>query len=854
MNRIFLLALFTICLFTSVFGQGNNSGSDNSTSLNTGISAVDSLFVYTDSSATIKKKRSPDASLLTQVINRAQRHAIELSQIKIQLTESQDTTEMSEELPKIKLMADRIASQMDRDKEKLNLRYLQGIENLIALVKDLNDKFESKVEDRVQRLTAIGNNLEKIKSDSLFNLTLRDTSLIPSINKELALLKNSINTIDSIYLAKEITTAKFQAKISENTILFLELEQFLKANRAQMERSFWKKEINYLWQAPTYEKETSFQEVVKESGTVNLQLLKAYLEKTYMSLIVCLIILILGYLKIKAIIKAVSNEKEFAKLILDRVKYFKNHTFASTLIILLPIFLIIFSTPPLVFISTLSLLLVFASTFLVKEQFGNYFKKIWWVFLLPYVFLALSGLHWKVAFQERWYILISSLLFILMGILVLKHVRRHNLKGAQVLQPLAIFLIAFQSFAALANIFGRFNIAKTYSVTGAILFFRGVCLFLFIYVLLELVYLLIEYSKNEKDSFTSYFDFQDLQKRMQGLLIVFACGIWIYGLFWHLGYYNYIYDSFVLFLSKDRILGATTFQFGSILLFLVILYVTTFLANNIAYFASVKDQRNATSRKQRLGSSVLLIRLGVLMIGFFIGMTAAKIPFDRIAIVLGALSVGIGFGLQTIINNLVSGIILAFERPIQIGDEIQVGELSGTVKDVGIRASKIQAYDGSEIVMPNGDLLSKSLINWTLSDKKRRVELIIGVGYGSDMKQVKTILEEVVSGDRILKAPAPRVYMQTFNDSSVDFRVLFWVESMDIWIDVRAEVMSAIFEKFAEHDIEIPFPKRDLYLKSVPSNWQEKVSKPGEDISPTSNQIETKDVSDTAENKKSSEE
>ena len=233
-------------------------------------------------------------------------------------------------------------------------------------------------------------------------------------------------------------------------------------------------------------------------------------------------------------------------------------------------------------------------------------------------------------------------------------------------------------------------------------------------------------------------------------------------------------------------------------------------------------------------------------------MTAAKIPLDKIAIVLGALSVGIGFGLQTIINNLVSGVILAFERPIQIGDEIQVGVNAGTVKDVGIRASKIQAYDGSEIVVPNGDLLSQSLINWTLSDKKRRVELIIGVGYGSDMKLVKSVLEEVLTRDRILKAPSPRVYMQTFNDSSVDFRVLFWVESIDIWIDVRGEVMNAIFEKFAESNIEIPFPKRDLYLKSVPSNWQEKISKPGEDISPTTPDSKLKSNSDD-ENKKSSE-
>lgn len=224
---------------------------------------------------------------------------------------------------------------------------------------------------------------------------------------------------------------------------------------------------------------------------------------------------------------------------------------------------------------------------------------------------------------------------------------------------------------------------------------------------------------------------------------------------------------------------------------------------------------NAQSRNKRLGNSILLIRLGIITIGFFLALTVAKIPLDKITIVLGVLSVGIGFGPQTTINNLVSGIILAFERPIQIGDEIQVGTHSGTVKKVGVRLSKIQAHDGSEIILPNGDLLSQSLINWTLSDKRRRIELIIGVAYDSGMGKVKRLIEEGSDQEKILKTPTSKVLMQTFGESSVDFRVLFWIESFEFWIDVRAEIMTAIFKSFAENRIEIPFPKRDLHLKTA---------------------------------------
>lgn len=830
MVRRFLSLLILCLFFRATYAQ-----TDPGTTANADSKVLDSLFDFQviDTATALQEKTRSVGEILAQVISRAQKHAIELSQIKLELSETVDTLEMSEELPDIRRFVERLKLQTLDDSSRFNLRYVQGMDNLIKLVEDVNQDFDKKIKTRLNKLTEVGNKLKEIRTDSLFNLKLRDTTLIPAINSELAVLKKSIKQTDSIYSAQEILLVKLQAKISENTVSFLELQQFLNAHRKQLEHQSWTKEINYIWEKPNFEKITSLRKVFFESFALNFQLLQLYVSRTKIPLILSCLVLIGLYFGLRFMLNSISNGKEFASLILDRVVYFKKHTLFSTVIILLPFLLLIFTKPPLVFVSLLSLILVIATTPLIKEQFGERFNKIWLLFLLPYLLLAYSGLHWKVAFQERWYVFISCIIFIVMGWLVWKDVKLKKSNGAIFLKSMAILLMLIESFALLANILGRFNLSKTYAVTGAITFYRAVGLYLFVQVFLEAVYLLIEYSKKESDSFTPYFDFQDLQKRVKGFLYLFALGIWLYGLLWHLGYFDHVFDWIVEFLEKNRMLGNTEFQFGSILLFIIILYFSTFLANNIAYFASIKDQKSAVSRKQRLGTSILLIRLAVLIFGFFIGMTAAKIPFDKIAIVLGALSVGIGFGLQTIINNLVSGIILAFERPIQIGDEIQVGPNSGTVKDVGIRASKIQAYDGSEIVIPNGDLLSQSLVNWTLSDKKRRVELIIGVGYESDMKQVKSLLESILTSERILKAPTPKVYMQTFNESSVDFRILFWVESIDVWLEIRSEIMTKIFETFVENKIEIPFPKRDLYLKTVPSSWQENVSRPGELINPS---------------------
>jgi small-conductance mechanosensitive channel len=848
MNRFCLAVFLLLGVVSNALSQSDTTTSNSVVTL-TGVQSIDSLFIFNDSIKTSAVQTKSFGSILSQVINKAQQHSVELGTIKLDLSEFLDTAEMSRELPGIHLLAERVKEQTIMDSTHLNQRYLKGMENLVERSNEVNQSFQKTIQTRIAQLTVVGDKLAEIKSDSVFTLTLRDSTLVPEINKELTILKADLKTVDSIYLAQEIMTAGFQARISENAMLILELKQYLDSNKKRLDRQYWTKEINYPWESKTFVKDSGLSKTLRESLKINLQFLNIYVKSSLYMGVFSLIILGFLYYKLRSAIKSISTEKEYAALILERVKYFEANTTASTILIVLPIFLAIFQNPPLIFISLLSLVMVIASTFLIKLQFGKYFYKLWRIFIIPYILLEVSALNWKVVFQERWYILISSLLFIVMGVLVFNSFKKKHTPDAKFLQYLAIFLIVIETFAFMANMLGRFNLAKTYSITGVILFYRGVGLYLFVNVFLGVIYLLIEFSKKEKDEFTSYFDFKDLQKRMKGFLYVFAAGIWLYGLFWHLGYYDDIYDWIVEFLSKDRTLGNTVFQYGSILLLVIIIYISTFLANTIAYFATIKDQKIGLSRKKRLGSSVLLIRLGVLTIGFFIGMTAAKIPLDKIAIVLGALSVGIGFGLQTIINNLVSGVILAFERPIQIGDEIQVGQNSGTVKEVGIRASKIQAYDGSEIVIPNGDLLSQSLINWTLSDKRRRIELVIGVGYPSDMKLVKSIIEGILAGESILKIPSPKVYMQTFNQNSVDFRVLFWVENIDIWVDLRAEVMTHIFEKFAENNIELPFPKRDIYIKSMPPNWQETVSKPNEmldmrenpsDINPPETETEKK--------------
>jgi small-conductance mechanosensitive channel len=295
--------------------------------------------------------------------------------------------------------------------------------------------------------------------------------------------------------------------------------------------------------------------------------------------------------------------------------------------------------------------------------------------------------------------------------------------------------------------------------------------------------------------------------------------LWLVALTKNLAIDDYLYDQVNDFLNHPYKFSSTAFTFRSVLVFIIVIWISGLLARIISYFYDFAGQQTKlTPQAKKTRSSILLIRLTVFVVGFFVAITAAGIPMDRVTIIIGALGVGIGFGLQNIVNNLVSGIILAFEKPVQVGDIIEVSGKSGTIKEIGIRSSKIECGDGSELIVPNGDLISHHVVNWTLSNNNRRVELIIRVTYGSDVVKVENILKTIIhSHDDIMSTPAPSVFLYNFSDTAVEFRMWFWAAEITKWLSLKSDVMRAIYVEFAKEGIEIPQGKNE-FLLNFPEN------------------------------------
>lgn len=211
-----------------------------------------------------------------------------------------------------------------------------------------------------------------------------------------------------------------------------------------------------------------------------------------------------------------------------------------------------------------------------------------------------------------------------------------------------------------------------------------------------------------------------------------------------------------------------------------------------------------------------LLHYVVLLAGFLVAIATLGVDMTKFAVLAGALGVGIGFGLQNIVNNFVSGLILLFEQPVKVGDVVQVQTDVGVIRRIGIRASIIRLFDSSELIVPNGQLVSDRVTNYTLSNRQRRIELKVGVAYGSDPKRVIELLTAVAAAHPLAtKTPAPQTLMTGFGTDSLDFDVRLWTDDYDQWLQIRSDVAVAITEALAEAQIAIPFPQRDLHLQSI---------------------------------------
>jgi potassium efflux system protein len=510
----------------------------------------------------------------------------------------------------------------------------------------------------------------------------------------------------------------------------------------------------------------------------------------------------------------------------DEWKFIIGHPLATAIFVSIITVGSLFSTPPALWRWLLSTLAAFSAATLVSGLLDDIYKKLM-IYILAGVFVVTMGLQ-MIALPlplYRVYLALLSLLGVPFLLIVTSRHRkvpgRRNDLFTLVLRLGVIVLVC--SFAAQ---WGGFSTLSSRLVESSI---KTVFLGLIAWMTLHLGRGGCEYLLNlpilQRSRFVSRFG-EELEARLKKVLLVIILFYAIFYLFEIWGVSPSAGQAWKAFLQLGYKLGDKKISMYLVLLAVLALYASI---QGSWILRALLDTEFFPHRPVDRGvhdSIMKLLHYGVITFGFLLAMSMLGFELKNLVVLAGALGIGIGFGLQNIVNNFVSGLILLFERPVKVGDMIMIESDWCLVRKIGMRATTVETFDQSEIIVPNSDLISQKVTNWTLTSEQSRVVISVGVAYGSDVENVLKVLTEcALEHPKVLAEPPPSPLFMEFGDSSLNFELRAWVARASDRMETKSDLLKAIDHRFRQEGVEIPFPQRDLHLRSIDEKALEKLRK-----------------------------
>ena len=566
----------------------------------------------------------------------------------------------------------------------------------------------------------------------------------------------------------------------------------------------------------------SFSEILEYSLTKAMLAFTFYLAN-HIDLIALMILFVIGmhfYLKsLKKHLAYLTKENSVAEY------YVLKYPLLTSIIVILNVFQFFYKEPPFLFYAGLWLItfaiLVYLLRFSVEPRWRRWFLMIGILFFVVYFDNLILLPH----VADKIFVLVLAALSLALGLLGIFNLTKSIDKVGFLRWFLRIFVL-IEGVSILLNLFDYFNASKRLMIAGIL----GVVLIILIVWTVKILYKVFALSLEvykKSDIHSVPINLQRFYSKLPRYLFVLA----MFG--WAFMFVNFFYalqiviKPIVEFFTKERQIGSLVFSYDQLILFIFIIFISSFISKIISYLLAdsyIAKEKTKSKKGIDLSNWVLIFRIGIISIGIIIAFVSVGIPFDRITIILSAISVGIAFGLQTLVNNLVSGLIIAFEKPVSVGDIVEVAGKTGTMKSIGFRSSMITTWDGSDVVIPNGDLLNQHLVNWTLGNSKARFEITVGVAYGTNLEEVHQLVMDLLnSHNDILRYPPPFIVFKEFASSSIDMSIRFWVAEYPTGITVKSDLIIAIDKLFKENNIVIPFPQQDVYVKSLPGKDEQKL-------------------------------
>ncbi len=662
------------------------------------------------------------------------------------------------------------------------------------------------------QLLEFRNKIDSLYSDSSLYRLSSDSATAARYLKKLLVLASEIKPADSTLKLALANAAALETKMNLTANKLSTGIKQIEKYQDDLFHQYFKREFPNLSQpVATIKDRRSLSEIIRISAAKGKLSLYFYVLSNINSILIMLLLIVACTYFLRSL-KQRLKEKGVLKKDFSRQLVLRYPVLSATLLVL-SLFQFVFPQPVFIFNAILWIISSICLTIIFRGYITRYWMYSWLTIFVLFLLSCVDNFIKQSSRAERWFMFVLSVAGVISCLVILIKGRKEELKEKWILYFMALMGV-MESASAIFNFYGRYNLSKTGLTNGFLNVIIGL-LFLWVARFINEGLALASGAYDSPDKKLFFINFKKLGSKVPKVFYVLLVIGWSILLGRNFYISSLISEPVNDFLYRERILGNYSFTMISLVIFCLILVLSTLVSKIVSFFVSDRTDGFA-AKKSGIGSWLLLVRIAIFSIGFFLAFAAAGISMDKITIIISALGIGIGFGLQTLVNNLVSGLIISFEKPVNVGDVVEIGTRSGVMKTIGFRSSVVYTWDGADVIIPNGDLLNQHLVNWTLGNTKRRIDILVGVAYGTDLEKVKQILGDLVKNDeRVLPVPAPNVLVKEFGDSSIDLRLLIWVPNALEWTNVQSDILSAIDIAFKENNIEIPFPQQDVHIRSV---------------------------------------
>jgi len=683
-----------------------------------------------------------------------------------------------------------VKDRISQGKRPFNVRNLLMYNTLLDALDRNTDRYSEYLNEYDSTMDEVRGQIADLRKDTLMKRILSETALMDTFQSQLQQLRTKWREVDSLVTdnGQEVNALTSYASAHSITIAEL-LDQVDKELKAMGTRAF-QKEQSFLWEPATSQANIADGNF-RESIDNELHLSRFYFANTGNSRVSLLLIGVLFFFWINFNFRRLGRLKKLNAIKDLDITFINSKPLIPSLIFILSLAPLFDIHGPAIYIEFIQFLIIVFLTVLLSKRIDPKLLYGWYIFIFLFIILSLSRVIGLSLAIQRWVTVVVNISSVLLGIYLLIH---QEVKANKWLVFGVGFYVFLNLLAIASNLASRITLSQIFANTAFYSLAQTVSLAVFVQLMVESFLLQVQTSRVSK-SYPDAFDRAIISMSVRRFAMIIAVVLWLIVFTINLNLFDTISDLVTDLLTRIRKIGSFSFTIGGVLLFLGIIWFANFLQKYIAYFfGDTGDDTEIEDRGQR--SRLMVTRLILLSAGFLLAVAASGLPVDRITVIIGALGIGVGLGLQNIVNNFVSGVILIFDRPLRIGDIVDIGDKRGRVKGIGIRASTLLTDEGAEVIIPNGEVLAHNIVNWTLSNSHARVALSFPIKTPENEENIdlNTIKNIIAENKNALQQREPEIVINPVNSKTVELKVFFWINDFSKETETTGEVRASIYK------------------------------------------------------------